>query len=57
MKIIPVTTSILSDGSEMLSPSTPLPVIFSAVVCDGINFTVYENQSEVPAGTQGALNE
>ena len=43
MKIIP---TILVDS--ILKPSEPIPTNAIKVVCDGVNYTVYEQGDELP---------
>lgn len=40
-------------GSPTLAPQSPLPENVIAVVCDGINYTIYQIGDTVPSQFQG----
>jgi hypothetical protein len=48
MKLIPIKT----DASGALSPSQPIPSNAIRVVCDGVNYIVYQPGDTIPAQWQ-----
>lgn len=45
------STDDQGNATTMLVPSTPVPANAIAVMCDGVNYTIYQPGDEVPSLT------